>query len=180
MQPQITAMTYPLGMLISAMSIWNKGRNAHMTKTCVNPQDSEFLGVYGKGYLWYAQVASIGGSSHHIGPFDTDVRAAIYHDALASRLHELSDELSYLEAMHTSRGLSGRFNLSKFDSCVFIYDGPPCEGSPIWSLGHDRARMLATKGKCDVSDFQGCNRPCCQGRCRHTCSAYRAHAFFCL
>ena len=25
----------------------------------VHPQDSEFLGVYGKGRLWYAQVASI-------------------------------------------------------------------------------------------------------------------------
>ena len=51
--------------------------------------------------------------------------AAIYHDALATRLHGFSDELNYPEAMRTSRGVSGRFNLSEYDSCVFIYAKPP-------------------------------------------------------
>jgi hypothetical protein len=53
------------------------------------------------------------------------VVAAIYHDVLATCLHGFSDELNYPEAMRTSGGVSGRFNLSKYDSCVFTYAKPP-------------------------------------------------------
>ena len=74
-----------------------QGQEGTRAQPCAHAQDSEFLGIYRKGKLWYTQAASIGGSSHHVGPFDTDVAAAIYHDVLATRLHGFSDELNYPE-----------------------------------------------------------------------------------
>ena len=99
-------------------------REENSSRPNARAQDSEFIGIYNNNNHWYAKVDSLNGNSHHVGPLDTDVVAAIYHDVLATRLHGFSYELNYPETTRTLKSFSGGFVLSEYDSCVLIRAKP--------------------------------------------------------
>ena len=59
-------------------------REGGSSRANARTQDLEFIGIYHNKSHWYAKVDSLNGSRDHVGPFRTDVVAAIYHDVLAT------------------------------------------------------------------------------------------------
>ena len=87
-------------------------------------QDLEFIGTYYNKGHWYAKVDSLNGVSHHVGPFETDVVAAIQHDVLATALHGFSYELNYPEESYAPKSIFTGFVLCEYDSCLLIRKKP--------------------------------------------------------
>ena len=91
--------------------------------------------------------------------------AAVYPDALATHLHEFSDELNYPEAMRKSGGVSGGFDLSRYGFCVFIYAKPPMRRAFQFGItdmsrpGFWPPRRSLTHIYHGVSDLQGNGSP---------------------
>ena len=111
-------------------------------------QESEFIGIYNNNNQWNAKVDSLNGNSHHVGPLDTDVVAAIYHDVLATRLHRFSYESNYPENTRTLKSFFWRIcpirirllrpHLRKSSHAALL---------PIQGHRYDQLRIRSNEGK---------------------------------
>jgi hypothetical protein len=120
-------------------------REENSSRPNARTQDSEFIGIYNNNNQWYAKVDSLNGISHHVGPLDTDVVAAIYHDVFATRLHGFSYESKYPETTRALTGFSAGFVLSEYDSCVFIREKLHAALVPIRGHRYDQLRIRSAK-----------------------------------
>lgn len=74
---------------ICSMSSGNSKTNVDTSGFNAVPRldHAPFFGVYEDEMCWYARITSMDGRTHRLGPFKTNVKAAMYHDEAAKQHH---------------------------------------------------------------------------------------------